>query len=90
MPNVTEALRDIADGSTILISGFGGAGLPIFLLDALLEQSAHGALQVAEVETKTGDKATLRADLASIMRKKAGKSPAQVPPEVPPGFTSEF
>jgi uncharacterized protein VirK/YbjX len=29
-------------------------------LDALLEQSAHGALQVAEVETKTGEKATLR------------------------------
>lgn len=40
MPNVTEALRDIADGSTILISGFGGAGLPVFLLDALLEQGA--------------------------------------------------
>lgn len=40
MPSVTEALRDIADGSTILISGFGGAGLPVFLLDALLEQGA--------------------------------------------------
>jgi 3-oxoadipate CoA-transferase alpha subunit len=40
MPNVVEALRDIADGSTILISGFGGAGLPVFLLDALLEQGA--------------------------------------------------
>ena len=40
MPNVAEALRDIADSSTILISGFGGAGLPVFLLDALLEQGA--------------------------------------------------
>jgi 3-oxoadipate CoA-transferase alpha subunit len=40
MPNVMEALRDITDGSTILISGFGGAGLPVFLLDALLEQGA--------------------------------------------------
>lgn len=40
MPNVMEALCDIADGSTILISGFGGAGLPVFLLDALLEQGA--------------------------------------------------
>ncbi len=38
IPSVAEALRDIADGSTILISGFGGAGLPIYLLDALLEQ----------------------------------------------------
>ena len=40
MPNVMEALRDITDGSTILISGFGGAGLPVFLLDALLDQGA--------------------------------------------------
>jgi len=40
MSNVDEAVKDIGDGSTILISGFGGAGLPIFLLDALLEQGA--------------------------------------------------
>ena len=40
IPSVAEALQDIADDSTILISGFGGAGLPIFLLDALLEQGA--------------------------------------------------
>ena len=40
MPNVIEALRDVANGSTILISGFGGAGLPVFLLDALMEQGA--------------------------------------------------
>ena len=26
IPSVAEALRDIADGSTIFISGFGGAG----------------------------------------------------------------
>ena len=41
MPNVAGAMQDIADGSTILVSGFGGAGLPIFLLDALLEQGAR-------------------------------------------------
>jgi 3-oxoadipate CoA-transferase alpha subunit len=40
MPNVVEALKDIADGSTILISGFGDAGLPVFLLDSLMEQGA--------------------------------------------------
>jgi len=40
IPSVAEALRDIADGSTIFISGFGGAGLPILLLDALLDQGA--------------------------------------------------
>ncbi len=40
IPSVAEALRDIRDGSIILVSGFGGAGLPIFLLDALVEQGA--------------------------------------------------
>ena len=40
MPNVVEALKDIADGSTILISGLGDAGLPVFLLDSLMEQGA--------------------------------------------------
>ena len=40
IPSVAEALRDIADGSTILISGFGDAGSPVFLLDALYEQGA--------------------------------------------------
>ena len=47
MPNVIEALKDIGDGSTILISGFGGAGLPIFLLDALLEQGAKNLTLVS-------------------------------------------
>lgn len=47
MPNVIEALRDISDGSTILISGFGGAGLPVFLLDALLEQGAKNLTLVS-------------------------------------------
>jgi 3-oxoadipate CoA-transferase alpha subunit len=47
MPNVMEALRDIADGSTILISGFGGAGLPVFLLDALMEQGAKNLTLVS-------------------------------------------
>lgn len=40
IPSVAQAVQDISDGSTILVSGFGGAGLPVFLLDALLEQGA--------------------------------------------------
>ena len=46
-PSVAEALQDIADGSTILISGFGGAGLPIYLLDALVEQGAKNLTLVS-------------------------------------------
>lgn len=38
--DVAKALEDIQDGSTILVSGFGGAGLPTYLLDALLDQGA--------------------------------------------------
>ena len=47
MPNVVEALKDIGDGSTILISGFGDAGLPVFLLDSLLEQGAKNLTLVS-------------------------------------------
>ena len=50
--SVTEALQDVADGSTILISGFGGAGLPIYLLDALLEQ---GAKELTLVSNNAGN-----------------------------------
>jgi 3-oxoadipate CoA-transferase alpha subunit len=54
IPSVVEALRDIADGSTILISGFGGAGLPIFLLDALHDQGAKGLTLVSNNAGNSG------------------------------------
>lgn len=41
---VTElatALKDVPDGATILIGGFGGAGSPTSLIDGLLEQGAR-------------------------------------------------
>ena len=38
--NLAEAVGDIPDGSVILSSGFGGAGLPTQLLEALYEQGA--------------------------------------------------
>ena len=36
-----EALQGIRDGSTILVSGFGDAGTPHALLDALVAQGAR-------------------------------------------------
>jgi 3-oxoadipate CoA-transferase alpha subunit len=36
----TDAVADIHDGATVLVSGFGLAGQPVELLDALLEQGA--------------------------------------------------
>lgn len=39
--STAEAVRDIEDGATIFISGFGVSGQPIELLDALAEQGAR-------------------------------------------------
>jgi 3-oxoacid CoA-transferase subunit A len=39
-----EAVADIADGSTLAVGGFGLCGIPVVLIDALLEQGA-GDLQ---------------------------------------------
>ena len=38
--SVEEAVKGIKDGSTILVSGFGGAGSPIDLLHGVLDQGA--------------------------------------------------
>ena len=50
--NLAEAVWGIPDGAVILISGFGGAGLPIQLLDALLEQ---GAKELTLVSNNAGN-----------------------------------
>ncbi len=39
--STTEALADVPDGATILIGGFGGAGQPIELVEALIAQGAR-------------------------------------------------
>lgn len=41
MPSVEEALADLADGSTVLIGGFGLAGQPVELIDGLIAQGAR-------------------------------------------------
>ena len=40
VPNVEAALAGIKDGATIMIGGFGGAGQPTELIDALIAQGA--------------------------------------------------
>ncbi len=40
-PNAAAALADVADGATVMIGGFGTAGLPNELSEALLEQGAR-------------------------------------------------
>ncbi len=38
--SIADAMDGISDGSTIMIGGFGGAGMPDQLIDGLLEQGA--------------------------------------------------
>lgn len=39
-PSVAEALASVRDGATVLVGGFGTAGLPNELMDGLIEQGA--------------------------------------------------
>jgi len=59
------AVADIADGATILVGGFGGAGMPNVLIDALIEQ---GAADLTIVNNNAGNGET---GLAALL--KAGK-----------------
>ncbi|SPU50873.1 3-oxoacid CoA-transferase subunit A [Bordetella trematum] len=45
--SVQEAVADIPDGATVLVSGFGGAGHPTELLHALLAQGARDLTMVS-------------------------------------------
>lgn len=39
--SVEEAVSGIKDGSTVMLSGFGGAGMPVRLVDGLIAQGAR-------------------------------------------------
>lgn len=38
-PDTASCVADIEDGATILVGGFGGAGMPLALIDALIERA---------------------------------------------------
>jgi 3-oxoadipate CoA-transferase alpha subunit len=50
--SVADALADVQDGSTVLIGGFGGAGMPNELIDGLIE---HGARDLVMVSNNAGN-----------------------------------
>lgn len=56
-----QALEGIADGATILVSGFGDAGAPATLCEALIDQ---GARDLTIVANNAGNG---RAGLAALM-----------------------
>jgi 3-oxoadipate CoA-transferase alpha subunit len=51
METVTEAVSGISDGSTVMIGGFGNAGQPFDLIDALLD---CGATELTVVNNNAG------------------------------------
>ena len=52
VPSVEEAVGDIPDGATVMIGGFGRAGQPVELIDALI---AHGAKNLTIVNNNAGN-----------------------------------
>jgi 3-oxoadipate CoA-transferase alpha subunit len=57
-----EAVVDVADGSTVLVGGFGPAGMPYELIDALIRQ---GAGELTIVNNNAGNADTGLAELLS-------------------------
>lgn len=51
-PDIPDAMADIADGSTILVGGFGLAGQPVELIDGLI---AQGATDLTIVSNNAGN-----------------------------------
>ena len=69
-PSIAEALTGVADGSTVLIGGFGTAGIPNELIEGLIEQGAR-ELTVVNNNAGNGD-----SGLAALL--KAGREPPRV------------
>ena len=65
MPSVEAALGDVPDGATIMIGGFGTAGLPNELIDALI---ARGAKDLTIVNNNAGNGDTGLAALLAAKR----------------------
>lgn len=53
-PDIRSALADIQDGATVLIGGFGTAGIPTELIDGLMEQGTRD-LTVVNNNAGNGD-----------------------------------
>ena len=62
VPSVQEAVAGIKDGATVLIGGFGGAGQPMALIDALI---AQGAKDLTIVNNNAGN---AEIGLAALMK----------------------
>jgi len=65
VPSAAAAVADIPDGATVMIGGFGTAGMPSELIDALI---AHGARELTIVNNNAGNGDTGLAALLKARR----------------------
>jgi len=66
-PSLQAAVADIHDGATVMIGGFGNAGMPLALINALIEQ---GARELTIVNNNAGNGET---GLAALLKAKRVK-----------------
>ncbi len=59
--SMAEAMKDVKDGSVVLIAGFGNSGIPVELIDGLIEQ---GAKDLTVVSNNAGSG---RTDVAKLL-----------------------
>ncbi len=80
-PSIADAMSGIQDGATVLIGGFGTAGIPLELIDGLLEQ---GARDLTVVNNNAGNGETGLAALlkSGRVRKVICSFPRQVDSQV--------
>jgi 3-oxoadipate CoA-transferase, alpha subunit len=76
IPSLAQAVADIPDGASILVSGFGGAGLPTQLLDALAAQGAKN-LTIISNNAGSGGVGIAKLVLAKQVRKVVCSFPRQ-------------
>jgi 3-oxoadipate CoA-transferase alpha subunit len=65
VPSIEAAVADVADGATVMLGGFGSAGLPAELIDGLI---AQGAKELTIVNNNAGNGDTGLAALLKARR----------------------
>jgi 3-oxoadipate CoA-transferase alpha subunit len=77
VPSLADAVADVHDGATVMIGGFGTAGMPSELIDALIAQGA-GDLTIVNNNAGNGDMGVAALLKAKRVRKIICSFPRQV------------
>jgi len=80
-PSIADAMSGIQDGATVLIGGFGTAGIPLELIDGLIEQGAKD-LTVVNNNAGNGESGLAALLKAGRVRKIICSFPRQVDSQI--------